>query len=125
MFKSTCSDLSSIINDFVPYRELTENASDIRESLRELEREAPFIKNFIDVEDIDRSLPDGAIGDAILSKVHSYLNWYIFRRILWSLLACGIVGTLIYMSMERNRLNRSASGRRNATAGQGRRHSRR
>ena len=125
MFKSDCSDISSIINDFVPNRELTVNTNDIRESLRELEKEAPFIKNFIDVDDIDKSLPDGAIGDAILTKVHSYLNWYIVRRILWSLLAGAIVGTLIFISMERNRLHRSASGRRNASAGQGRRHSRR
>ena len=125
MFKSDCSDISSIINDFVPNRELTVNTNDIRESLRELEKEAPFIKNFIDVDDIDKSLPDGDIGDAILTKVHSYLNWYIVRRILWSLLAGAIVGTLIFISMERNRLHRSASGRRNASAGQGRRHSRR
>lgn len=101
MFKSDCTDISSIINDFVPNRELIDNTNGIRESLRELEREAPFIKNFIDIDDIDKNLPDGAIGDAILSKVHSYLNWYIVRRILWSLFACGIIGTLMYMSMER------------------------
>lgn len=125
MFKSDCSDISAIINDFVPNSELANGASDIRSNLRQLAKEEPFIKNFIDVDEIDESLPDGAIGDAILSKVHSYLNWYIVRRILWSLLAIGIVGTLMYISMERNRLHRSASGRRNASAGQGRRHSRR
>lgn len=125
MFKSDCSDISSIINDFIPNSELENGASDIRSNLRQLAKEEPFIKNFIDVDAIDESLPDGAIGDAILSKVHSYLNWYIVRRLLWSLLACGIIGTLMYISMERNRLHRSASGRRNASAGQGRRHSRR
>lgn len=101
MFKSDCSDISSIINDFVPNSELTLNTNDIRESLRELEKEAPFIKNFIDVDDIDKSLPDGAIGDAILSKVHTYLNWYIVRRIFWSLLACAIGGFGILYTMER------------------------
>lgn len=125
MFKMDCNDITSIINDFVPNSELTNSASDIRSNLRQLAKEEPFIKNFIDVDAIDDSLPDGAIGDAILSKVHSYLNWYIVRRILWSLLACGIMGTLMFISMERNRLHRSASGRRNASAGQGRRHSRR
>ena len=125
MFKSDCTDISSIINDFVPNRELTENTKDIRESLQELEKEAPFIKNFIDVDDIDKSLPDGAIGDAILNKVHSYLNWYIVRRIFWSLLAMAAASVLIFLSMERNRTHRSASGRRNASAGQGRRHARR
>lgn len=102
MFKSDCTDISSIINDFVPNRELTNNADNIRESLRELEKEAPFIKNFIDVDDIDKSLPDGAVGDAILNKVHTYLNWYIVRRILWSLLACGIAGFGVFYTMERS-----------------------
>ena len=125
MFKSDCNDITSIINDFIPNSSLTKGVGEIRSNLKQLAEEEPFIKNFIDVDEIDDSLPDGAIGDAILSKVHSYLNWYIVRRILWSLLACGIIGTLMYMSMERNRLHRSASGRRNASAGQGRRHSRR
>ena len=125
MFKSDCSDITSIINDFVPNSGLTNSSEDIRSNLRQLAKEEPFIKNFIDVDAIDESLPDGAIGDAILNKVHSYLNWYIVRRILWSLLACGVVGTLMFLSMERNRLHRSASGRRNASAGQGRRHARR
>lgn len=125
MFKSDCSDISSIINDFIPNSELINSAGDIRSDLRQLAKEEPFIKNFIDVDAIDENLPDGAIGDAILSKVHTYLNWYIVRRVLWSLFACGIIGTLMFISMERNRLHRSASGRRNASAGQGRRHARR
>lgn len=125
MFKSDCSDISSIINDFVPNSELTNNTGEIRSNLKQLAKEEPYIKNFIDIDDIDESLPDGAIGDAILSKVHSYLNWYIVRRILWSLFAIGIMGTLMFISMERNRLHRSASGRRSASAGQGRRHTRR
>lgn len=125
IFKSDCNDITSIINDFVPNSVLTNGVGEIRGNLKQLAEEEPFIKNFIDVEAIDDSLSDGAIGDAILSKVHSYLNWYIVRRILWSLLACGIIGTLMYISMERNRLHRSASGRRNASPGQGRRHSRR
>ena len=125
MFKSDCNDITSIINDFIPNSSLTNGVGEIRSNLKQLAKEEPFIKNFIDVDAIDDSLPDGAIGDAILSKVHSYLNWYIVRRILWSLLAIGIVGTLMYISMERNRLHRSASGRRNASAGQGRRHARR
>ena len=125
MFKSDCNDITSIINDFVPNSSLTNGVGEIRSNLKQLAKEEPFIKNFIDVDAIDDNLPDGAIGDAILSKVHSYLNWYIVRRVFWSLLACGIIGTLMYISMERNRLHRSASGRRNASAGQGRRHARR
>lgn len=125
MFKSDCSDISSIINDFIPNSELMNSAGEIRSDLRQLAKEEPFIKNFIDVDAIDENLPDGAIGDAILSKIHTYLNWYIVRRVLWSLFACGIIGTLMFISMERNRLHRSASGRRNASAGQGRRHARR
>lgn len=101
MFKSDCSDITSIINDFVPNSTLTNGAGDLRSNLKRLAEEEPFIKNFIDVDAIDDSLPDGAIGDAILSKVHTYLNWYIVRRVLWSLLACGIIGTLMYLSMER------------------------
>lgn len=101
LFKSDCSDITSIINDFVPNSTLTNGAGDLRSNLKQLAEEEPFIKNFIDVDAIDDSLPDGAIGDAILSKVHTYLNWYIVRRILWSLLACGIAGFLMYLSMER------------------------
>ena len=125
MFKIDCNDVSSIINDFIPNSAITNGVTEIRGNLKQLVEEEPFIRNFVDVADIDDSLPDGAFGDAILSKVHTYLNWYIVRRILWSLFACGVLGTLMYMSMERNRLHRSASGRRNASPGQGRRHSRR
>lgn len=125
MFKSDCNDISSIINDFIPNSSLNNSSGDIRNNLKQLAKEEPFIKNFIDIDDIDESLPDGAVGDAILSKVHTYLNWYIVRRLFWSLLSIGIVGTLMYISMERNRLHRSASGRRNASAGQGRRYARR
>ncbi len=125
MFKIDCNDISSIINDFIPNSTLTNGVSEIRGNLKQLVEEEPFIRNFVDVAGIDASLPDGAFGDAILSKVHTYLNWYIVRRILWSLFACGVIGTLMYMSMERNRLHRSASGRRNASVGQGRRHARR
>lgn len=125
MFKSDCNDISSIINDFIPNSSLNNSSGDIRNNLKQLAKEEPFIKNFIDIDEIDESLPDGAVGDAILSKVHTYLNWYIVRRLFWSLLAIGIVGTLMYISMERNRLHRSASGRRNASAGQGRRYARR
>jgi len=125
MFKIDCNDISSIINDFIPNSAITNGVTEIRGNLKQLVEEEPFIRNFVDVADIDDSLPDGAFGDAILSKVHTYLNWYIVRRILWSLFACGVLGTLMYMSMERNRLHRSASGRRNASPGQGRRHSRR
>ena len=125
MFKSDCSDISSIINDIVSNSELTNSTGELRSDLKQLAKEEPFIRNFIDIDNIDESLPDGAIGYIILSKVHSYLNWYILRRVLWSLLASGIMGTLMFISMERNRLHRSASGRRNASSGQGRRHARR
>ena len=101
MFKSDCNDITSIINDFVPNSALTNGIGEIRSNLKQLAKEEPFIKNFVDVDAIDDSLPDGAIGDAILNKVHSYLNWYIFRRIMWSLLACGIAGFLMLYTMER------------------------
>ena len=101
MFKSDCNDISSIINDFIPNSSLNNSSGDIRNNLKQLAKEEPFIKNFIDIDNIDESLPDGAVGDAILSKVHTYLNWYIVRRLFWSLLAIGIVGTLMYISMER------------------------
>lgn len=101
MFKSDCNDISSIINDFLPNSGLTNSANDIRSNLRQLAKEEPFINNFIDVNAIDESLPDGAFGDAILSKVHTYLNWYIVRRILWSLFACGLIGGLMMYTMER------------------------
>ena len=101
MFKIDCNDISSIINDFVPNSSLTSSSGDLRSNLKQLAEKEPFIKNFIDVDAIDENLPDGAIGDAILSKVHTYLNWYIVRRVLWSLLAGGIIGTLMLISMER------------------------
>ena len=101
MFKSDCNNISSIINDFVPNSELRIHADDVRSNLKQLSKEEPFIKNFIDIDDIEESLPDGAFGDAILSKVHSYLNWYIVRRVAWSLFACVIVGFGIFYTMER------------------------
>ena len=101
MLKSDCNDISSIVNDFTPNSSLTNGVGEIRSNLKRLAKEESFINNFIDVDDIDASLPDGAFGDAILSKVHTYLNWYIVRRILWSLFACGVLGCLMMYTMER------------------------
>ena len=103
LFKSDCSDITSIINDFVPNSTLTNGAGDLRSNLKRLAEEEPFIKNFIDVDAIDDSLPDGAIGDAILSKVHTYLNWYIVRRVLWSIGAMIIAGFLLTFTLETKR----------------------
>jgi hypothetical protein len=101
MFKIECNDIASIINEFVPNSTFTNGVTDLRNNLKQMAEEEPFIKNFLDVDAIDKNLPDGAIGDAILSKVHTYLNWYIVRRVLWSMLACGIICALMYISMER------------------------
>ena len=103
MFKSDCNDITSIINDFIPNSSLTNGIGEIRSNLKQLAKEEPFIKNFIDVDAIDDSLPDGAIGDAILSKVHSYLNWYIFRRIMWSLVAMIIASFLLRFTLATKR----------------------
>lgn len=103
MFKSDCNDITSIINDFIPNSSLTKGVGEIRSNLKQLAKDEPFIKNFIDVDAIEDSLPDGAIGDAILSKVHSYLNWYIFRRILWSFVAIIIASFLLRFTLETKR----------------------
>lgn len=101
MFKSDCYDTAAIVDDFTPNSELRQDSKDIRKELRRMQNDNPFIENFIDIDEIDENLPDGAIGTAALSKVHTYLNWYIFRRILWSLLACGIGVLAILYTMER------------------------
>ena len=67
IFKSDYNDITSIFNDFVPNSGLTNSSEDIRSNLRQLAKEEPFIKNFIDVDAIDESLPDGTFGDAILT----------------------------------------------------------
>ena len=56
LFKSDCSDITSIINDFVPNSTLTNGVGDLRSNLKQLAKEEPFIKNFIDVDAFDDSL---------------------------------------------------------------------
>ncbi len=45
------------------------------------------------------------------------VGWFVFRRIVWSVLFTAIAGVLIYITMDRKRQSRRADKPRNVTSG--------
>ena len=92
--KHKCSEISSWIDAFAPEQVYDGSYSreDINAAIQELTSIFPFSTKFIDIEAVANS-QETSLGKAITKKFRAYLNWYIFRRLLWSL--CFILAAVI------------------------------
>ena len=124
-FKMDCKETAEMLNDWLPRKTLASESENIRESLRDLGEEFPIIELLFDADFVGDNLAKGITGDAIFETINSKINGYITRKVIRSVLACGVAITLIFLSMERIRQRRTALNSRSASSGEGRRLSRR
>lgn len=124
-FKMDCKETAEMLNDLLPRKTLASESENIRESLHNLSEEFPIIEFLFDADFVGDNLTKGITGDAIFETINSKINGYITRKVIWSVLACGVAITLIFLSMERIRQRRTALNRRSASSSEGRRLSRR
>lgn len=77
----------------------------ITDWIDEVEDEYPFIENIVDFDNLSEEDPE-EIVEVIGNEVNSYLNWYIVRRILWSL-GFLVVGVLLTVKLMERRTSSS------------------
>lgn len=88
--KGMCSELSVTINDLAQqYRATTDslnlNREEINDILTKTVRQLPIVNSVVSDDDIQASSA-GDIGEAVTHKLQVACNWYIVRRLGWSLL---------------------------------------
>ncbi|MBO4802013.1 MAG: hypothetical protein J5545_09150 [Bacteroidaceae bacterium] len=96
--KHKCSEIATWVDAFVPEQSADNNYSreDIGETARQLTATFPLAAKLIDAEVIADS-KETSLGQALTHKVNKYLNWYIVRRVAWSLafLVLAVIGIIL------------------------------
>ena len=101
--KHRCTNLASWIDAFVPEQTFREYVS--RENINEIVSRAstffPLVNEFID-DEIMLQEQNYSLGEALTHKTQKYLNWYIVRRLAWSLGFVFFAVVAIIFSTHRN-----------------------
>ena len=87
--KHSCGEISTWIDAFVPVEPnevypIPYSRDDVNQALSQLASTFPVITTLVDAEDLATS-GNSSLGEAITKRANSYLNWYIVRRIAWSI----------------------------------------
>lgn len=111
--KSYCDDVEMAINgmvanipDDVPF-----STEDSQVILDQISEEWPLVGYYVNMADF-RGQTSATIGSAMADELRSYMNWFILRRVCWSL-AFVVIGAIIVIktiTVHNNQLRRS-SGR--------------
>lgn len=111
--KSYCDDVETAINglvanvpDDIPFS--TEDSQQILDCISE---EWPLVGYYVNMADF-QGHTSATIGSAMADELRSYMNWFILRRVCWSL-AFVVVGAIIVIKTITRRTNqlRRSSGR--------------
>lgn len=90
---------------------------DSYEIVSKIKKKMPFVSYLVNLDDIEGDTA-GEIAESLSEDAHSSLNWYIFRRILWSVVFSGLAVAGIIATMEGPvRSRRSWDGARPASRG--------
>jgi len=122
--KHTCTEISAWIDAFVP--EFSEDGAysreDVNAAISHVVAAFPVSAKLIDAELVAQE-EDMSLGETLTHKVHSYLNWFIVRRVLWSLgfIVLTVLGVILiqpkvtssYPSQRREYRERPRPARRN------------
>ena len=99
--KQKCNEIATWIDALVPQETFASDYSreDVANVIDELSIVFPFFSQFIDTEAFAQS-DDTSLGNAITHKFRTYLNWYIVRRVAWSIgfIALAIIGIIFTMA---------------------------
>lgn len=99
--KGTVQDVESIIDYAVTTSRA--NGYDVDGSFqtikKDLQTQMPFVSMFVDFQAIEGDTVD-EVTASISDNLYSSINWYIFRRVLWSLVIIILGGVALVFTME-------------------------
>ncbi len=99
--KGYCDDVEMYVNklvDGIPnYTEF--NQKDSQKILDRICEEIPIVEYYLGWADFSGHTPE-TIAPAMANKIRSYMNWFILRRIGWSLLFIAIGAFIVIKTME-------------------------
>lgn len=117
--KHSCDEISTWIDAFVPEQpnetySIPYSREDVNQALSQLASTFPFITTLVDADDIATS-GNSSLGEAITKRANSYLNWYIVRRLAWSLgfILLASLGILALSGIQKPSTAKTYSQRRN------------
>lgn len=107
--KSYCNDVENAINTMVDDlpEDIQFSTEDSQVILDNISQEWPLVGYYVNLADFQGHTPD-TIAEAMADELRSYMNWFILRRVGWSLLFV-IVGAVIVIktiTIHNNRLRR-------------------
>lgn len=84
--KHRCSEVAVWIDTLVPAQSADGGFSreEVDEALNQLISVFPLATTWIEPEDIATD-KGNTLGEALTNKIHTYLNWFIVRRVAWSM----------------------------------------
>lgn len=82
---------------------------DSQQILNRLRDDLPLVGHYVGWADFAGHTP-ADIADAMEDELQSFMNWYILRRLLWSLLFIVLGAFLVIRSMEQDRPRRRRAG---------------
>lgn len=93
--KSYCDDVEFYVNELVQNIPNTQafSTEDSQVILDHISEEWPLVGYYVNMADFHGHTSD-TIAEAMSDELRSYMNWFIFRRICWSLLFV-VVGAVI------------------------------
>lgn len=105
--KSYCDDVENAINVMVDglSNDFTFSTEDSQAILDNISQEWPLVGYYVDMADFQGNTP-ATIAGAMADELRSYMNWFILRRVCWSLFFV-VVGSIIVIktiTIHNNRL---------------------
>lgn len=84
--KHSCTEAAAWVDALIPEQSFDGSYSreDIREGTSKFVAAFPLFSTLVDTEDIS---PESGytLGESLTRKIQTYLNWYIVRRVAWTL----------------------------------------
>lgn len=108
--KSYCDDVEFYVNKLVQNIPSTQAISteDSQVILDHISEEWPLVGYYVNMADFHGHTSD-TIAEAMSDELRSYMNWFIFRRICWSLLFVVVGAVIVIKTISiRNDSNRNA-----------------
>lgn len=102
--KNQCDDIAVTIDALVPPQTNVSqwlSDDDTRNTIKEAVSFIPVANHFIDIDAIAAVDEGDSLGNAMMSKANSNLNWYIVRRLLWCL-GLVVIGAVLVIKLLSN-----------------------
>lgn len=111
--KSYGDDIEAAINSMVAGlpQETVLTQADSQQLLDAISSEWPLVGYYVNLADFRGHTPR-TVAAAMADELDSYMNWYIFRRVCWSLLFVAVGAAVVIKTMDGKSGGRRVSSRR-------------